>query len=203
MIRVVFHGSLKQFGEEYQLDVNTPAEVIRALCLQIPGIEAHIKAHSWHVVRGSLDNKDSITEDALEMPFGNQRELHFIPAIEGSNNGIVNTIIGVVLVVAGFMTANPALMAAGVGMMIGGIVMMTMKVPQTDLDQSSVDEKASFLLGKPTNSTKQGVAIPRGYGRAIIGSIVVSSSVTAEQLLEGEESEGLPDTDQEGWPYTG
>lgn len=193
MITVYFHGLLKKYGTEFHLDAKNPAEAVRALGLQIPGLEETIKAGSWHVVRGPLEDQNSDTEESLTLSFGETTEMHLIPAAEGSN-GVFNVIIGAVLIVAGVMTGfNPLLIAAGAGMLLGGIVMMTMKPPIADTNQEQVDQRASFLFSKPTNNSTQGVAIPRGYGKFMVGSIVVSTSVVAEQLLEG--TENMPDNE--------
>lgn len=204
MIRIVFHGHLKKFGEEFYLDAASPADAVRGLCLQIDGLEDVIKAGNWHVIRGPLEEQDDLTEEMLTLPFGATTEMHLIPAIEGAGNagGILSVVVGAVLIVAGVMTGNPLLLAAGAGIMLGGIVMMTMAVPVADSDQNGPEERGSFLFGKPTNSTKQGGAIPRGYGRFRVGSVVVSSSVVAEQLLDSDGNELPSDetTQSVDWP---
>ena len=205
MIKVVFHGHLKRFGSEFSLEAENAAEVVRALCLQIPGLEEVIKAGNWHVIRGRLEDQDDLSEEMLTLPFGTVEEMHLLPAIEGSGSGggILSVVVGAALIVAGALTANPMLIAAGAGMMLGGIVMMTMKIPTADTDQNTQEERASFLFGKPTNSTKQGGAIPRGYGKFRSGSVVVSSSVVAEQLLDSEGNEIASSEDlqtDDDWP---
>lgn len=184
MITVYFHGHLKEFGEEFRLDADNPAEAVKALCLQIEGLEETIKAGNWHVFRGALEDRDTDTEESLTVSFGEKSEMHIMPAVEGANDGVGSFIIGAVLVVAGSLTGQAWMVSMGVGMMVGGIVQMTMKIPTADMDNEGPDKKSSFLFNKPTNTSTQGVAIPRGYGRVLVGSVVVSSSVTAEQLLD-------------------
>ena len=73
------------------------------------------------------------------------------------------------------------MMAVGIGMMVGGIIQMTTKVPKADSSKrDAVDDQSSFLFSGPTNTSTQGVAIPRGYGRMLTGSIVVSAALYAE-----------------------
>lgn len=194
MIKVHFYGNIREkFGTEFSLDAKTPGEIIRALCTQLPGLEEAIKAGNWHVLRGRLDEQDDISEESLHLEFGEQKEMHLMPAIEGSGSGggIFQVIVGAALVVGGiFVTPfNPALGAAmigaGAGMMIGGIVMMTMRPPKGNTNNESPDQRASFLFSRPTNSSTQGVAIPRGYGRFRVGSVVVSTSIVAEEFEKG------------------
>lgn len=190
MITVHFHGLLTKYGEKFQIAAATPAEAVKALCLQIPRLEQTIKRGNWHVLRGALEEQNDDNEQSLTLPFGNVTEMHLVPAVEGSGSGggWLAVITGVVLIAAGVFTFGTttkvglALVAAGVGMAVGGIVMMTTKMPGGDMNQESVDSKASFILGRPTNSTKQGVPVPRGYGRFRVGSVQVSLSLVAEQL---------------------
>ncbi len=181
MKSVHLHGFLGgRFGEVYVLDVSTPREAVRALSVQLPGFEKAIRAGNWHIVRGPLAERDEVDEDSLELSLGRQGELHIIPAIEGANSGWVNVIVGAVLFVVGAFTGNVALMAMGVGMMVGGIIQMTTKMPGVQ-ETSDVDQRASYLFDGPSNRSTQGGAVPRGYGRLKVGSIVVSVGLFAEE----------------------
>ncbi|CAD5377367.1 Phage-related protein, tail component [Pseudomonas sp. OF001] len=196
MKTVKLYGRLGQtFGFEYSLDVDTPAEAVRALCVQLPGFQDAIRNGTWHVVRGSLEESDEVREPDLTVSLGTQNQVHIIPAIEGagSNGGLISTIVGVVLIAAAFFTGGATLSAwgalqvgmaaAGVGMAVGGIVQMTTKLPGvSDTGRDSPDERASFLFDGPTNQSKQGVPVPRGYGRVKVGSIVVSAGLFAEEI---------------------
>lgn len=190
MITIYFHGLLKKYGEKFTLEVRNPAEAVRLLCIQIPGLESTIKKGNWHVLRGRLDEQDSVSEEALTLEFGNQNEMHLMPAVEGagSGGGWLSVIVGVVLIAVGAITfgatsaVGMAMIAGGAGLAVGGIVMLTTKMPSAELNQESVDSKSSFLLNKPTNSSTQGVAVPRGYGRCLVGSVQVSVSLAAEDI---------------------
>lgn len=183
MITVYFYGVLKRYGESFKVDAKNPAEAVRALYVQIPGLKDTLKSGNWHVLRGKLEDQDDDSEESLTVSFGDKAEMHVLPAVEGAN-GVLNVIIGTALLVAGVMTLNPMLIGAGAGLLLGGIVMMTMQIPTGETNQEASDDKSSFIFNRPVNNSTQGVAIPRGYGRARVGSIVVSTSVTAEQMLE-------------------
>lgn len=189
------YGSMQEkYPGVFQMDVATPAEAIRAMCIQIPGFEEDIKAGNWRMVRGDLDGDDHVDEDGLQLTLGNQNELHLIPVIEGANSGVGMIIVGVVMIVAAFFTGGAsiaawgamsvALAAAGVGMAVGGIIAATTKMPGVAESTSSDKEgdAASFLFDGPTNQSKQGGAVPRGYGRLLVGSIVVSAGLYAEPM---------------------
>ena len=60
---------------------------------------------------------------------------------------------------------------------------MTTKIPKAEnIATEPEDKRASFLYNGPINSSTQGAAIARGYGKMLIGSTVVSGMVYAEQL---------------------
>lgn len=192
MRTVNLHGVLgARFGRKFELAIEDPSEAIRALCVQLPGFEAAVKEGSWHLIRGPLDASDEVPEDGLKVSLGQQKELHIVPAIEGANNGWVNVVLGVALIAVAWWNpfgwaAGGAMitgtMAAGVGLAVGGLIQMTTKMPGVDeSSMGGVDERASYLFNGPTNQSKQGVAVPRGYGRLLVGSIVVSGGIFAEE----------------------
>lgn len=189
------YGSMQdKYPGVFKMEVATPAEAIRAMCIQIPGFEDDIKAGNWRLVRGDLAANDEINEEGMQMTLGNQNELHLIPVIEGANSGVGMIIVGIVMIVAAFFTGGAsiaawgtmsvALAAAGVGMAVGGIIAATTKMPGVaeSTNSSKESDQASFLFDGPTNQSKQGGAVPRGYGRLLVGSIVVSAGLYAEPM---------------------
>jgi predicted phage tail protein len=186
------HGFLKEkYGESFDLDVSTAAEAVRAVAVQVPGFEADVRAGNWHVLRGPLDEEESMDAEGVLVTLGNQREVHLLPAVAGANNTLM-VIVGIVLIVAGFFTGGttwaaygPMMMGMGAGMAVGGIVGMTMKLPTggDPASQEATDNRPSFLFNGPTNTSSQGLAVPRGYGRVRVGSIVISASVQSEELI--------------------
>lgn len=190
------YGSIQEkYPGVFRMDVATPAEAIRAMCIQLPGFEDEIRAGKWRLIRGDLDAGDDMDEEGMQVSLGNQNELHLIPVIEGANSGAGMIIIGIVMIVAAFFTGGATIAAwgpmavmlggAGLGMVVGGIISSTTKVPGAGKSASgneSADDKASFLFDGPTNQSTQGVAVPRGYGRMLVGSIVVSAGLYAEPM---------------------
>jgi predicted phage tail protein len=74
-------------------------------------------------------------------------------------------------------------MIMGGAMVAGGIIASTTKMPGTkETKREEIDKRASFLFTGAVNSSTQGLPIPRGYGRVLIGSSVVSAAIYAEQL---------------------
>lgn len=189
MKTMILHGFLtEKFGKSYTMDVESPAEFLRAIASQVPGFKKTIHEGVWHFVRGDLETATESCSDTAEdllLGMGDGEVIHLMPAIEGSGSGggVFSFVLGAVLTVVGIWTYNPSLTAAGVGLMLGGVVMMTTKIPGIDnTNTEGPDTRASFLFTGPRNQSTQGVAIPRGYGRAIVGSTVISVGLYAERL---------------------
>lgn len=184
MITLHLQGQLAtEYGESIRLEAKTPREAVLALSYQCPKYKEVLTANNWHIFVG--ENND-ISENELDLQLGKVTDVFLVPMIKGAS-GAFNFIAGALLFVAGFILSptpfGVPLMAAGVGMMIGGLIQMTTKVPGTDdMSRDSVDSKASFLFSGPTNTASQGVAIPRGYGRMMVGSVVVSVALYSEQI---------------------
>lgn len=181
MIRLHLYGQLKKdYGDYMDFDASTPREAVTALAYQCPKYKKYLRDNSWHIVLGDKENE--ISEQELDIHLGKYQEVHLIPAIEGQGKW-ASTIVGAIIVVVSAIWWNPGGIAAGAAMMVGGIISATTKVPGIqDTRQEEKDKRASFLFSGAVNSSTQGLPIPRGYGRVLIGSSVVSASVYAEQL---------------------
>ena len=168
-----------RFGGPFTLDVQTPREAVQALSAQLPGFAQAIRDANWHIVRGPLEGRDEVDMDGVDVTLGQQNEIHIIPSIEGATNGWLNVLIGTALIVGSFFAgaAGPHMFAAGVGLLVGGIIQLTMKFPTPE----TRDRNESYLLNGPTNHNKQGGPVPRGYGRCMVGSVVVSAGLYAEK----------------------
>jgi predicted phage tail protein len=191
MKTLFLHGSLKEkYGESFRLAVESPSEAIRAIAVQIPGFEEEIKSGRWHILRGALEDQESLDENGINLALGKTNEIHILPVVEGANNALM-IVVGIVIFIAGFFTGGtawsaygPMMMGIGAGMAIGGIIGMMTKLPNgTDPSAGEgADDRASFLFNGPTNTSSQGVGVPRGYGRVRVGSIVVSAALYSENL---------------------
>lgn len=183
MIRLHLAGQLAEdYGKVLEIEAKTPREAVIAMSYQCPKYKEVLESNNWHIFVG--ENND-ITEVELDLQLGSVRDVFLYPVIQGSS-GAFNFIVGAVLTVVGVWFGNPYLISMGVGMMLGGIVQMTTKVPKIgtsgDMSRDGADDKSSFLFNGPANTASQGVAIPRGYGRMLVGSIVVSAAIYAEQV---------------------
>lgn len=167
------------FGRYHEFVVNSPAEAIGALCNLIDGFEEFLYgAKDRGLTFGVFTGKRNIEAKQLRHPSG-QDEIRIAPVVIGNKRqGLLQTIIGVVLVVAAVFF--PALWPAAITMLAGGVI--SMLSPQTKGlgTQDAPNNRASYSFNGPVNTTVQGGAIPVLYGRMIVGSAVISAGIYAE-----------------------
>lgn len=184
MITLHLFGKLaKKFGKEVKLDAKTPREAVIALSYQDPEYKEELRINDWHIFVG--ENND-ITERELDLELGTRKEVYLVPVIRGANSATASIIVGAVLFVVGVVLVatgvgaplGVALIGAGIGMMVGGIIAKLSEPGES----KPASDNSSFLFKGPTNSSDQGVAIPRGYGRCLVGSTVISAAVYAESI---------------------
>ena len=107
MLRTIhLHGRLRrEFGPQFQLAVETPAEAFRALVHQIPRFREAIGQGEWRIVRGDRKRGMALEGVELGLRFGQVTDLHVIPLPKGAKDaGTTKVIIGVVLLVAAIFT---------------------------------------------------------------------------------------------------
>ncbi len=206
MAKIVLHGDLAQFGGPYEIFVKTPGEAIRALSVQIKGFRRRIGQGQFQVVRrNGAGLERELDAQTMLFPLRDSHELHITPVVAGSSRkGPAKIIIGAAMVATAFALAGPAggLSAtafevsaigltvtyaniAGLGLAIalaGASQMLAPQVKGSSDTSASQDRRESFLFSGPINVTQQGVAKPLVFGRFICGSVVVSSSLSAESI---------------------
>ena len=184
------HGQLRQFGKSYDLLVRTPAEAVKALCVQIPGFERFISnAKSRGLVFAVFRGKKNIGE--RELNYQGQGDIIISPVICGSKRaGSLQTIIGAVLIVAGAVLSAFGGGAVGVPMMkmgavlaVGGVVQMLS--PQAGgLSTSAAPENTpGYAFGSAKNTTASGNPVPLCCGRRRVGGAIISAAIYAEDQM--------------------
>ena len=174
----------KLFGKVHHRLIRTTGEAGRALAATIPGFEAYMRSSrarglTYAVFRG----KDNIGKDDLDYP-NVGREIQIVPVVIGSKRGgLLQTILGAVLVVVGALTyayGGAALVAGGAGMMAGGIVQMLSPQAAGLASKQDADNKPSYAFGSPVNTTAQGLPVPLCYGKRRIGGAIISAGIYVE-----------------------
>ena len=179
----------KRFGKEFRLDVENTREAMRALCVQIPGFEHFmLHAHEQGLEFAVFQDKQNISETELDMSTS-AKVIKVVPKVKGAG-GVVQTIIGAVLVVVGAVMVftgvgapvGMALIGAGVGMMVGGIAMMLMPKIENQ-DQNQDGNKANKGFGGAVTTVAQGNPVPVLYGQREVGGFIASAGQYPEDLM--------------------
>lgn len=206
MIAVHLHGRLADFGGPYRFDARTPAEIVRALDCAFPrDFMVALREGSWRFHRGPLDGGEDMSVESLDLGLGRVSEAHLLPAAvgAGSKGGLGKVILGAAIAAvsivaapagAGFLGLNmgaSAFSVFGQSVSFGNLAVMGAAMALNGLSQiispqvsssagSSVDQNASFIFSGVVNTTTEGGPIPLGWGDAVNGGVVISSSVTIE-----------------------
>ena len=206
---VKVYGALrKRLGQcRFEFDVATPAQAIKALCVNFSGLEKWlIDSEKDGVGYRVTIGKEHITDDLspLVMPWSEKEVFSITPVIAGAGRGAGMIGLGIgfialaivtggtsIAFTAGFGLASGATatfattvaIAAGnigVALVLGGIAQSISPQPEpTSLDESVQLE--SFTFSNVVNTSKQGLPVPIAYGRVFAGSAVLSSSLDVDQ----------------------
>lgn len=181
MTTIKLSGSLAQkFGRVHRrkLEEGTTSEAFSALKATLDGFEAEIKRLSGMGMRFAIfRNRKNVGMDDLGRR--GTHEVRIVPVVEGSKRGgVLQTIVGVVLIVASFFGA-PTLQI-GIALVAGGVIQMLS--PQAKgLSQSAAPENLpSYAFGSAKNTTASGNPVPICIGERRWGGAVISASIRAE-----------------------
>ncbi|MDR3427904.1 tail assembly protein [Silvimonas sp.] len=170
-----------RFGRIHRLAVASAAEAVRALSMLLPGFEGELMSSKDRGLAYAVFlGKRNLAPDQLRYPVGAD-EIRIAPILQGSKRGgILQTILGVVLIVVGVYLENPQLVGMGVGMVAGGVLQMLSPVSPGLSTKDGPDNGASYNFNGAVNTTAQGNPVPLLYGRMIVGSAVISAGIYAE-----------------------
>jgi predicted phage tail protein len=207
---VKVYGALrKRLGQcRFEFDVTTPAQAIKALCVNFPGLDKWlIDSEQDGVSYRVAVSKEKATEDnvaPLLMPFGTNEVFSITPVIAGAGGGFGRTLLGAALigvaiaapgvglfgggalgfgVVAGASGVAAGLAAAagtiGIGLVLTGVAEMISPQPNLDSTLDEAVQLESFTFSNVVNTSRQGLPVPIAYGRVFVGSSVITSGLDA------------------------
>lgn len=182
-----------RFGRVHKLAVQTSAEAVKALCINLDGLESFLmnakkNGMTFAVFRG----KRNIGVEDYQNLSGNS-DIRIAPVMEGAKKaGLFQTILGAVMVVAGIVVtglsfgwASPvggAMISAGIGMMAGGIYQMLSPQPKGLQGRDDPDNKPSYAFGSSVNTLAMGNPVAALYGEREIGGAIISAGIVAEDI---------------------
>ncbi|HAT2600488.1 tail assembly protein [Citrobacter freundii] len=175
----------KIFGKIHHRLINKVSEAGTALAKTIPGFESYmISSKSRGLTFAIFKGKKNIGVDDLGFPVTGE-VIRIVPVIIGGKKaGVLQTVLGAVLVAAGavlsftpWAAASPFLYKFGAAMMLGGVVQMLSPQPSGIASKQSADNRASYAFGGVTNTAAQGYPVPLLYGRRRIGGAIISAGI--------------------------
>ncbi|MEH6026231.1 tail assembly protein [Enterobacter hormaechei] len=189
MTRIELSGEPgKIFGKIHHRLINKVSEAGTALAKTIPGFESYmISSKSRGLTFAVFKGKKNIGVDDLGFPVTGE-VIRIVPVIIGGKKaGVLQTVLGAVLVAAGavlsftpWAAASPFLYKFGAAMMLGGVVQMLSPQPSGIASKQSADNRASYAFGGVTNTAAQGDPVPLLYGKRLIGGAIISAGIYVE-----------------------
>ncbi|ASA06915.1 phage tail protein [Enterobacter cloacae complex sp.] len=189
MTRIELSGEPgKIFGKIHHRLINKVSEAGTALAKTIPGFESYmISSKSRGLTFAVFKGKKNIGVDDLGFPVTGE-VIRIVPVIIGGKKaGVLQTVLGAVLVAAGavlsftpWAAASPFLYKFGAAMMLGGVVQMLSPQPSGIASKQSADNRASYAFGGVTNTAAQGYPVPLLYGKRLIGGAIISAGIYVE-----------------------
>jgi predicted phage tail protein len=202
----------KYLGQcRFEFVADTPAQAMKALCVNFPGLaqwllDREAEGMAFRVTRG----RDKITNEAPEglvLPWSKREVFSIAPVIVGAGRGVGTILAGIALIALSFgaatLIAGAALSGAlsgtalqiaafaanagitmGAGLVLGGIAQLISPMPSMGSFTSGKEAARleSFSFSSIVNTSKQGMAVPICYGRAFVGSAVISSGLDVDQV---------------------
>jgi len=191
------YGELKKkLGQStFELNVDTPAQAMKALCVNFPDltnwfIDNDQNGYGYKVKVGEQKIYANDLRPMIQ-PWAKKDVLEIIPVISGAGRGLGRLIAGVALIglavfaapVAGggFLgSAGSGLFGAatskaigyiGTSLVLGGVSQLLAPTPASIPEESKLK---SFSFSGIVNVADQGSPVPICYGRVYTGSIVLS-----------------------------
>ena len=182
-VNIKLSGSLAQkFGRLHSkvLDTGKAWEAFKALKVTIPGFEEEVKRLDRLGMRFAIfRNGKNVSESDFDR--GGVQELRIVPVVQGGKRaGMLQTIIGAILIVVSFIPGFQAAAAPGIALVAGGVIQMLS--PQAKgLSQSAAPENLpSYAFGSAKNTTASGNPVPICIGERRWGGAIISASIEAQ-----------------------
>lgn len=195
LTKVYLVGSLgKALGrEEWDLDVNSVSEALRAIdintkgalekYLRGPGAKRHYKI--------ALQKKENLIDIKDEMHNKSGRStIYIMPTIRGRNEGWQKVAAGVAILALTYFTGGLAAGATGwagsvavgfgISLVLGGITQMLTPTPRTP-EEAAAQRNSTTFQGN-ASVVVQGGVVPVVYGRALVTPIPISITVDNDDL---------------------
>lgn len=190
------YGSLAKFlgQRSFRAAVSTPAEAVRFLVANFPGLQAHMAEREYKVSAGRIQLPIGDEPQQLHMPIGSADVIRIVPVMAGAGDGFGQILAGIALVAlaivnpfgaAAIFGSSIASLVGGVGvtLALGGVAQLLSPVPQLGTgNDTDADPKKSYSFSGIQNVSRSGVPVPIIYGEVLVGSVVISAGLTSDKV---------------------
>ena len=219
---VKVYGALRErLGQcRFELNVATPAQAIKALCVNFPGLDKWpIDSEQDGVAYRVRVGKEEATPDDISirgLPWSEREVLSITPVVAGAG-GFGRVLFGAILIGSSFFfpgaglfgasafgafggpiaaastltTVGTALSAVGAGLVLTGVSQIISPTPPSGLELKEANRIQNFSFSGITNTSQQGLAVPVAYGRLFVGSAVISSGLDVDHSPNDQSEENL------------
>lgn len=179
----------KKFGKSWELAVSSPAEALRMIEANRPGLRAWVVANqakydAYRIVCVFENGREEILdEDTFPIHRGQLKSIRFTPVVSGASGSIGKIVVGALLIAASFIAPtaiSPYLFNIGASLILGGIIETLSPRPKTQ--NSNGEDISSFYFDGPVNTDRQGAPVPLIYGRVMAGSHPISASINIDEV---------------------
>lgn len=210
MTKVILHGELGEAvgRSQWLLEVKSPREALRAIEAQTKKLYKYLctKQNGEALFQVVLNGKPSNGIDQLAAPIKTYQTIDIVPVLAGGSSGGLMAIIGVVLVLiavtiltygtltapatgaygagttAAFAASSPVLFNVAASTLIFGLALVVGGISAMLMNNQTPTIAPSYNFGGSTNTVKQGVPVPVGYGELIVGSATISAGLSAVEI---------------------
>jgi len=191
LTQVILEGALgKRFGREWNLAIDSPAEALRIIDANEPGLFTWIKSSlakygRYQVVCEFADGRIVELDNDTIFLQAKPCRVTFVPLTAGAG-GAAKFVVGAVLAVVGYAMGwtgvGMIVGNIGVAMMLGGAIEMLSPRPSTSNDQNQKKNGTNTYFDGPVNTSMQGVPVQLLYGTVLCGSHTISAALTIDEV---------------------
>lgn len=204
MAKIILYGELaEKFSPEYRLDVSSPKDGLRALCVMVPGFQEAFSEGSYYIY---VDDGTIFNIDEESFSFNiKSGDIHVLPEVIGAkrNGGLGKALIGIAMIglmfVPGINTVvlgavshlgleGGALMAAhgiamhailniGIALALGGAAQMLSP------KQNATVRKQSYLFNASDSNISNGSCVPLIYGEVLAAGFPISADISNAESM--------------------
>tara|TARA_Y100000401_G_scaffold46013_1_gene35372 strand:- start:3588 stop:4202 length:615 start_codon:yes stop_codon:yes gene_type:complete len=199
--KLKLYGELAEFvgHKEFEIEASTIPKAVSFLVNNFPQIEPYMNPQYYQVKVGDY----AVDEEEIQLPIGQQEDIHIVPVIAGAGRGIGKILLGAALIATAFFVPQglalkkgiatgfgfakagalaKGLVYVGASLMLQGVSELLFPLPKPKEFNSEEDPRISFNFGGTQNTGRAGTPVPVVYGEIITGSVVISGAIDTEQV---------------------